>query len=95
MPEIDTLCDTRNAIRQKGWKTFLDLAEPMAATIAQWPLIENNHPSHGPEIRICADGLHSEDGEEMQSITGRQNGLPLSIWQGEPPHKQNEGRLIE
>jgi hypothetical protein len=50
VPEINTLCDTRNAIRQKGWKTFLDLAEPKAATIAQWPPVKNNHPSHGPEM---------------------------------------------
>ena len=30
MPEINTPCDTRNAIRQRGWKSFLDLAETEA-----------------------------------------------------------------
>jgi len=84
VPEINTLCDPRNAIRQKGWKIVLDLAEPKAATIAQFPLIENNHPSHGPEMRICDYGLHSE--EETQSVTQRHNGLPLFIWQGQPRH---------
>ncbi|MHB0960871.1 MAG: hypothetical protein ACYC0X_33330 [Pirellulaceae bacterium] len=40
MPEINTLCDTRNAIRQRGWKKILDPGWWKPAIIAQLPLIK-------------------------------------------------------
>ncbi len=48
VPEINTLCETRNAIRQRGWKKMLDRGEWRPAIFTQFPLVKKDQRFQRP-----------------------------------------------